>query len=78
MKRVGVAEFKAGCIGYLKEAKRSGKPLLVTHRGTPLAEVRPVREAPAKPQWGALQGQVRILGEIVHCDWSEEWDGRPA
>lgn len=39
MNTLAVSEFKARCLGLLKEVARTGNPLAVTLRGQPLATV---------------------------------------
>jgi antitoxin (DNA-binding transcriptional repressor) of toxin-antitoxin stability system len=69
-----ITEFKAKCISALKAVQADGECIVVTLRGRPLATVGP---APAnKPQrrlW-ALDGQMRIIGEIVETDFAAEWE----
>lgn len=74
MKTMLVPEFKARCIGALKEAHRTGEPLLVTLRGRPLARIVPVGRS--RPDWklGALRGWLQIKGDIVHADFADEWE----
>lgn len=41
MKTLAVSEFKAHCLGLLKEVEKTGSPLAVTLRGQPLATIFP-------------------------------------
>ena len=72
---IPISQFKARCLAILAEVKRSGRPVLVTRFGEPVAEVVPP-PAPARPRkWlGSLEGSVEIVGDIVSpaspvADW---------
>ena len=64
MKEVTTSEFKARCFALIREVEKTGKPLRITRRGKPLAEVIPVRTTP-KRKLGSLVGKGTILGDIV-------------
>ncbi len=72
MKTVLVSEFKAKCIQMLKDVQKSGKPLLVTLRGRPLARVEPVAKS-KKRVLGALKGRMSIKGDIIKSDFDKDW-----
>ena len=69
---MGISEFKAKCINELKEAQSTRTPILVTHRGKPLARVEPVIEKPKTRVLGNLRGSAQILGDIVETDFSSD------
>jgi len=65
MKEMAISEFKAKCLAALEEVRATGESLLVTRRGKPMAEVIPA-SASGKPTWfGADEGRVLIVGDIV-------------
>ena len=72
MKTVLISEFKARCIKMLKEVQKTGKPLLVTLRGEPIARVEPVAKG-KKRQLGALKGRMIIKGDIIKSDFEKDW-----
>ena len=74
MKRVVVSEFKAKCIALLRKARETGEPILITRRGEPIARVEPVREVPDERPLGVFRGRMKIRGDIVQADSSEEWE----
>jgi prevent-host-death family protein len=70
---LGVSEFKARCLALLEQVRKRGDELVVTKHGRPIARVVPVRE-PAGPLRGSMRGLIEVRGDIVHVDWSDEWD----
>ena len=62
--------FKAKCLALLDEVASTGRPLIVTKRGRPVAEVVPV-EPPA-----SLAGSVKVLvsDEELIAPLDEPWD----
>jgi prevent-host-death family protein len=74
MKRVLISEFKAKCIAVLREAQRTGEPVLITRRGRPIARIEPVAEGQPERRLGALRGRMRITGDIVRVDTTRDWE----
>ena len=74
MKRVVVSEFKARCIAFLREAQETGESFLVTRRGKPVARVDPVREVRTERSLGVFRGRMKVRGDIVHADTSDDWE----
>ena len=66
MEEIAISKFKATCLAVLEQVRKTGKPILVTRFGEPIAEVVPptVKEQP-KRELGTLRGAVRIVGDIV-------------
>jgi len=63
---MAISKFKAKCLSVLQRVKRTGKPVLVTRFGRPIAEVvPPSRQAPAHAWIGSFQSRGRVLGDIV-------------
>lgn len=73
MKTVLISEFKAKCIGLLKEVKKTGKPLTITLRGEPLVRVEPIPTEKRRPRLGTLKGQIIIKGDIINSDMEDDW-----
>jgi prevent-host-death family protein len=73
MQTVNASTFKAKCLALMDEVARTGKPLLVTKNGKPIAELRP--HAGKRPQspFGAHKGLIEITGDIV-SPIDVEWD----
>lgn len=70
---MGAAEFKAKCLDLLDDVSATGSEYVVTKRGRPVARVIPVRSATGT-SFGAWKGQVAVVGDIVHTDWSDEFE----
>ena len=73
MKTILISEFKAKCIGLLKEVQKTKKPLVVTLRGKPLARVEPIVQPKKRVRLGALKGWMEIKGDIIHSNMEKDW-----
>lgn len=76
MEKVAVSEFKARCLAILQRVKRTGKPILVTRFGQPIAEVGPPSTRSLARTWiGAFESRGRVVGDIVSPAVDEkEWE----
>ena len=61
MKTLQVSQFKARCLGLLKQVQRTGEPITVTLRGKPLATVGPCVSPPATVAVGQTLRELRHL-----------------
>ncbi|HEY5072418.1 MAG TPA: type II toxin-antitoxin system prevent-host-death family antitoxin [Caulobacteraceae bacterium] len=57
-KIIGVAEFKAKCLGVIDEMVRDHQPVTITKRGKPVAVLTPIAAEPARSIIGAMEGSV--------------------
>jgi prevent-host-death family protein len=76
MEKMAISKFKATCLAVLERVRKTRKPVLVTRRGEPIAEVVPPRP-PAQPKKfvGSMVGTGRIVGDIVGPVGDEtEWE----
>jgi prevent-host-death family protein len=73
VKTILVSEFKAKCIGLLKQVQKTKKPLVVTLRGKPLARVEPIVQPKKRVRLGALKGWMEIKGDIIHSTMEKDW-----
>ncbi len=65
MQTVNASTFKTKCLALMDEVARTGKPVLVTKNGKPIAELRPhLGKRPQSP-FGVHKGLVEIKGDIV-------------
>ena len=74
METIAISKFKAKCLSVLQRVKRTGKPVLVTRFGRPIAEVVPPSSRARATTWiGSFESRGRIVGDIV-APASEEKD----
>jgi prevent-host-death family protein len=72
---MSISQFKATCLAVLDRVKRTGKPVLVTRRGIPIALIEPPPPPEVKESWlGAFKSKGKITGDIVSPALNEaEW-----
>jgi len=72
---ISISQFKATCLAVLDKVKRTGKPVLVTRRGVPIAMIEPPPAPEMKESWlGAFKHKGKIIGDIVAPASNEaEW-----
>jgi len=75
MKEVAISEFKAKCLALLDQVQKTKKPILVTRRGRPVAEVIPPKPAESRDWIGSMKGKSKILGDTISPATDEsEWE----
>ena len=72
-KQIPVTQFKAQCLRLLDDISKSGRPLVVTKRGKPLARVTRAA-AKTRPLMGRMRGTAEEVGDIVYFDTSADWE----
>jgi prevent-host-death family protein len=66
METIPVSKFKATCLAVVQRVKRTGRPVLITRFGEPMAEVVPPSRRASKGAWlGSMQGSVKVLGDEI-------------
>jgi prevent-host-death family protein len=68
---IAAGEFKAECLSLLDTVARTRRPLIITKRGKPVAQLVPMPESPAL--FGALAGTV-VQGDDVLTNVGEAWE----
>jgi prevent-host-death family protein len=71
---MSAAEFKATCLELMDAVERTGRSVVVTKRGHPVAVLSPVR-ATRRSAFGYMKGRIKILGDIVapiEVDWDAD------
>lgn len=61
MKEIPADKFKTQCLAVIRQVQRTGKPILITKGGKPLAKLVPVDDE----IFGYMSGKVKIVGNIV-------------
>ena len=76
MESIPVSKFKATCLAVLQRVKRTGRPVLITRFGEPVAEVIPPQRKVSNSDWlGGMAGRVKVVGDIVGTVMdAETWD----
>lgn len=63
MQTLSVSVFKATCLAVLQRVKRTGRPVLITRFGKPVAEVVPATVPEKGGEWlGSMKGRATITG----------------
>ena len=63
---MAISKFKATCLAVLERVRRTGRPILVTRRGEPIAEVIPPRPPVRESGWlGSMATHATVTGDIV-------------
>lgn len=68
---IPAALFKAECLKLMDEVARTGRPIVITKHGKPVAQLAPVPADPGS-YFGHLKGTARIKGDIV-APADEHW-----
>ena len=76
MQEIAISKFKATCLSVLENVRKTGKPILVTRFGKPVAEIVPPPLPKRPANWlGDMAGTAEILGDIISPATDEdEWD----
>jgi antitoxin (DNA-binding transcriptional repressor) of toxin-antitoxin stability system len=76
MEEIAISKFKATCLAVIEKVRKSGKPVLVTRFGEPMAEVVPPPVRRKSTKWvGALASTGKIHGDIVSpASDEEDWE----
>jgi prevent-host-death family protein len=70
---IPAAVFKAECLKLMDEVARTGKPIVITKHGKPVAQLVPVPPTPAS-LFGYMRGAVSIRGDVV-APTGNTWNG---
>jgi prevent-host-death family protein len=68
---IKAAEFKAKCLDLMDQVARDGVAIVITKRGTPIAQLGPIVTRPATLR-GFMKDGIEIRGDIVgpiEFDW---------
>ena len=66
VQEVAISKFKATCLRLLDNVKRTGKPIMVTKKGEPIALVSPPPPPPKAKAWlGSMRETVQVTGDVV-------------
>ena len=68
MKKVTVRDLKARCLDVVNAVCGSGKPVLITEKGVPIAKLVPVMD-PAFGVFGCMARTAAIRGDLEASVW---------
>ncbi|MDP3984935.1 MAG: type II toxin-antitoxin system prevent-host-death family antitoxin [Acidimicrobiia bacterium] len=73
---MAISKFKATCLATLERVRRTGRPLLVTKRGIPIAQILPppAREVDGEMGFGSMQGRMVENGDLLEPLPPDLWD----
>ena len=71
---MAISQFKAQCLSVLERVRRTGRPLLVTRFGKPVAQVDPPPQGDRAKLFGSMKGTGTIIGDIVSPLGTDDWD----
>ncbi len=76
MEEIAISEFKAKCLAILERVRKTRKPVRVTKRGKPVAEVVPPTPAFDRASLaGSMRDTMKITGDIISpATDPEEWE----
>ena len=63
-KMIKASEFKAKCLALMDEVERTGRTVVITKKGKPVAELVPHRPR-KKNARGILKNELFITGDII-------------
>lgn len=69
---IPAAVFKAECLRLMDEVARTGRSILITKHGRPVAQLAPVAAEPGS-LFGYMKNSVHIKGDVVAAT-GETWD----
>lgn len=76
---VKASEFKAKCLSMMDEVAASGRELVITKNGKPVAKLSPLtKRKKKKPKlFGMWKDKIKITGDImspIEANWGEDED----
>lgn len=73
MESVSVSKFKATCLSIIEEVQRTGRTIVVTKRGKPVAHLVAAPVVRSESALGCMLGTGRIVGDVL-APIDVEWD----
>lgn len=71
---MSATEFRAKCLGLMDEVAETGREIVITKRGKPVAQLRPIRPV-RKSMFGRDRDIITIHGDIdapIDLEWDAE------
>lgn len=70
---IPVSELKARCSEIIEKVASGGPDIIVTRRGVRVARIVCEDRQRRSPR-GAWKGLIEVDGDIVHTDWTDEFE----
>ena len=65
-REIAISKFKAKCLSLLEEVSKTKRPLRVTRRGKPVADVIPPSTDSGERDWiGSMSEGIEVTGDII-------------
>lgn len=76
LEQIAISKFKATCLAVLEQVRKTGKPVLVTRFGKPVATIEPPPEpSESGSRLGRMAGTGKITGDIISpAADPDDWD----
>jgi prevent-host-death family protein len=73
---IAISKFKAQCLQVLRRVKRTGKAVVVTRFGEPIAEIVPPAKDGSRRSWfGIARGTARMHDDLIEpASEPEDWE----
>ena len=70
---IPAGKFKARCLQLMDEVEATGREVVITKRGRPVAKLVPVAQAAVNDVFGCMRGTVTVVGDLV-APLEEQWE----
>ena len=65
--------FKAHCLELMDYVLETGREIVITKYGHPVAKLAPLSPVEHQPLWGLFKKELKVLGDIIE-PLEESWD----
>lgn len=73
VRRIPAAQFKARCLSLMDEVERTGREVVVTKHGRPVARLAVIQPERPVPFVGRMRGTVEVRGDLI-APISPDWE----
>lgn len=65
METMSISEFKTHCLAVLERVRTTGRPLVVTKRGRPIARITPPPADESTAAFGSMRTTIEVNGDLL-------------
>ena len=69
---MSASKFKIQCMAVINQVQKTGKPVLITKHGKPLAKLVPADD----DIFGYMSGKVKVIGDIIRTTPEQDWENK--